>query len=89
MEHCEELLPGYLRFIRGVVDSADLPLNVSRQRLQEDRHITQIRKWLTKKVIDSLEEMQAREPENISETITARPSPNARIRLPELSPTVG
>src|SRR6266567_4759775 len=43
MEHCEELLPGYLRFVRGVVDSADLPLNVSRQRLQEDRHITQIR----------------------------------------------
>src|SRR5204863_5808707 len=61
MEHCEELLPGYLRFIRGVVDSADLPLNVSRQRLQEDRHIAQIRKWLTKKVLDSLEEMQKNE----------------------------
>ena len=58
MEHCEELLPPYLRFIRGVVDSADLPLNVSRQRLQEDRHITQIRKWLVKKVLDSLEDMQ-------------------------------
>jgi molecular chaperone HtpG len=58
MEHCEELLPGYMRFVRGVVDSADLPLNVSRQRLQEDRHITQIRKWLTKKVLDSLEDMQ-------------------------------
>src|SRR2546428_2823878 len=63
MEHCEELLPPYLRFLRGVVDSADLPLNVSRQRLQEDRHITQIRKWLTKKVLDSLEEMQTNEPE--------------------------
>src|SRR3990172_5589070 len=49
MEHCEELLPPPLRFVRGVVDSADLPLNVSRQRLQEDRHISQIRKWLTKK----------------------------------------
>jgi molecular chaperone HtpG len=61
MEHCEDLLPPYLRFIRGVVDSADLPLNVSRQRLQEDRHITQIRKWLTKKVLDSLEEMQKSE----------------------------
>src|SRR6059036_81538 len=57
MEHCEELLPPYLRFLHGVVDSADLPLNVSRQRLQEDRHITQIRKWLTKKTLDSLEEM--------------------------------
>src|SRR5499426_2093678 len=61
MEHCEELLPGYLRFIRGVVDSADLPLNVSRQRLQEDRHITQIRKWLTKKILDSFEDMQKNE----------------------------
>jgi molecular chaperone HtpG len=58
MERCDELLPPYLRFIRGVVDSSDLPLNVSRQRLQEDRHITQIRKWLTKKVLDSLEDMQ-------------------------------
>src|SRR5438093_13006470 len=64
MEHCEELLPPYLRFLRGVVDSADLPLNVSRQRLQEDRHITQIRKWLTKKVLDSLEELQKNENEN-------------------------
>jgi molecular chaperone HtpG len=61
MEHCEELLPSYLRFMRGVVDSADLPLNVSRQRLQEDRHIAQIRKWLTKKILDSLEEMQKNE----------------------------
>jgi molecular chaperone HtpG len=63
MEHCEDLLPPYLRFIRGVVDSADLPLNVSRQRLQEDRHIAQIRKWLTRKVLDSLEEMQRNEPD--------------------------
>jgi molecular chaperone HtpG len=63
MEHCEDLLPPYLRFIRGVVDSADLPLNVSRQRLQEDRHIAQIRKWLSKKVLDSLEDMQKKEPE--------------------------
>ena len=57
MEHCEDLLPSYLRFVRGVVDSADLPLNVSRQRLQEDRHIAQIRKWLTRKVLDSFEDM--------------------------------
>src|SRR5438876_8023585 len=58
MERCEAVRPAYLRFLRGVVDSADLPLNVSRQRLQEDRHITQIRKWLTKKILDSLEDMQ-------------------------------
>ncbi len=54
MERCEDLLPRYLRFMKGIVDSSDLPLNISRQRLQEDRHITQIRKWLTKKVLDSL-----------------------------------
>jgi molecular chaperone HtpG len=54
MENCEELLPRYLRFIKGVVDSVDLPLNISRQMLQQDRHIAQIRKWLTKKVLDAL-----------------------------------
>lgn len=64
MEHCQDLLPSYLRFMRGVVDSSDLPLNVSRQRLQEERHIAQIKKWLTKKVLDSFEEMQTKEPED-------------------------
>jgi molecular chaperone HtpG len=63
MEHCEDLLPAYLRFIQGVVDSADLPLNVSRQRLQEDRHIAQIRKWLTRKMLDALQEMSTNEAE--------------------------
>ncbi len=58
MERCEELLPRYLRFMKGIVDSADLPLNISRQRLQEDRYITQIRKWVTKKVLETLEDMQ-------------------------------
>src|SRR5262245_28059342 len=67
VEHCEELLPSYLRFVRGVVDSADLPLNVSRQRLQKDRHITQIRKWLTKKLLDSLEELQKSDPQKYVE----------------------
>ena len=57
MEDCEDLLPRYLRFVKGMVDSSDLPLNISRQRLQEDRHIVQIRKWLTRKVIDALTDM--------------------------------
>lgn len=61
MERCEDLLPRYLRFIKGVVDSADLPLNISRQTLQQDRHITQIRKWLTKKVLDTLLELKEKE----------------------------
>lgn len=54
MEQCEDLVPRYLRFLKGVVDSADLPLNISRQRLQQDRHIAQIRSWLTKKILDAL-----------------------------------
>lgn len=58
MERCEELLPRYLRFVKGVVDSADLPLNISRQRLQEDRHINQIRKWVTKKILDELTQLK-------------------------------
>jgi len=67
MEHCEELLPRYLRFIKGVVDSADLPLNISRQTLQQDRHIAQIRKWITKKVLDTLEDLQDKEPDKYLE----------------------
>jgi len=61
VERCEDLLPRYLRFIKGIVDSADLPLNISRQMLQQDRHVTQIRKWLTKKILDSLQELYEKE----------------------------
>jgi molecular chaperone HtpG len=61
MERCEDLLPSYLRFVKGVVDSADLPLNISRQTLQQDRHITLIRKGLTKKVLDTLQELKEKE----------------------------
>ncbi len=55
IEWCAEMLPRYLRFIKGVVDSAELPLNISRQMLQQERQIAQIRKWLTKKVLDALQ----------------------------------
>ena len=61
MKNCEDLLPRYLRFIKGIVDSADLPLNISRQTLQQDRHATVIRKWLTKKILDTLEDMKEKE----------------------------
>jgi molecular chaperone HtpG len=63
MERCEDLLPHYLRFVRGVVDSADLALNVSREMLQQDRHIALIRKGLTKKLLDTFDELRASEPE--------------------------
>ncbi|HEX3877002.1 MAG TPA: molecular chaperone HtpG [Bryobacteraceae bacterium] len=57
MERCEDLIPPYLRFIQGVVDASDLPLNISRQRLQQDHHITRIRKRITTKVLDLLTEL--------------------------------
>ena len=59
MDHCEELMPVYLRFVKGVVDSADLPLNISREMVQQDRHINQMRKWLVRKVLDHLKKMLA------------------------------
>ena len=51
---CEELMPAWLRFVPGVVDSADLPLNVSRETLQHARQLGQIKKRLVRKVLDSL-----------------------------------
>lgn len=57
-DRCEELLPTYLRFIRGVVDASDLPLNLSRELLQKERQIEQIRKHLTRKVVDALKAMK-------------------------------
>lgn len=53
MAECEALLPPWLRFVRGVVDSQDLPLNVSREILQANRQVPQIRRRLTKKVLDA------------------------------------
>jgi molecular chaperone HtpG len=57
-ENSEELLPQWMRWVRGAVDSPDLPLNVSREMLQSDRHVRQIRRALTKKVLDTLRKMQ-------------------------------
>lgn len=62
IEKCADLLPHYLRFIKGVVDSADLPLNISRQMLQQERQIKQIQKWLTKKVLDTLQNIHENDP---------------------------
>jgi molecular chaperone HtpG len=67
LESCEDLLPRYLRFVKGVVECRDLPLNVSREMLQRTREITQIRRALTKKVLDTLAEMKEKEPETYLE----------------------
>ncbi len=56
------LLPDYLRFLRGIVDSADLPLNVSREALQDNMVFTKMRKVLTRKVLDHLESLATEEP---------------------------
>jgi molecular chaperone HtpG len=61
MDHCEELIPQYLRFVKGLVDSSDLPLNVSREMLQKNRQTDVIKNNITKKVLDSLVEMKTNE----------------------------
>ncbi len=58
MDHCEQLIPTYLRFVKGVVDSSDLPLNVSREILQNNREVDIINKNITKKVLDTLTDMK-------------------------------
>jgi len=57
MDDAEQLMPTYLRFVKGVVDSADLPLNVSREILQESRDVRAIREGCTKRVLSTLEDL--------------------------------
>ena len=64
MDDAEQLLPGYLRFVRGVIDSADLPLNVSRELLQESRDVKAIREGSTKRVLSMLEDLAENKPED-------------------------
>ncbi len=63
MDASEQLLPSYLRFVRGIVDSDDLPLNVSREILQENRMVAQIRSGLVKRTLDLLDKLAADEAE--------------------------
>jgi len=62
-DKCEELIPDYLRFVKGVVDSSDLPLNVSREILQEDAQIKRIQKGLVSKVLSTLAEVKEKSPD--------------------------
>jgi molecular chaperone HtpG len=63
MDAAEELLPNYLRFVRGVVDADDLPLNVSREILQHNRQIDHIKAACVKRVLDLVEKLASNEPE--------------------------
>lgn len=63
MERCDDLLPDYLRFVKGVVDSPDLSLNVSREILQNDRRVGAIKKRVIKKVLDTLENLKTNDRE--------------------------
>jgi molecular chaperone HtpG len=64
MDDAEQLTPVYLRFVKGVVDSADLPLNVSREILQESRDVKAIREGSTKRVLSMLEDLAENKPED-------------------------
>jgi molecular chaperone HtpG len=66
MDEAQALMPTYLRFVKGVVDSADLPLNVSRELLQESRAVKAIREGCTKRVLSMIEDLAANEPEKFS-----------------------
>lgn len=67
MDDAEQLLPTYLRFVRGVIDSADLPLNVSREILQESRDVRAIREGSAKRILSLLEDLVENQPEQYAE----------------------
>ncbi|MDB5779805.1 MAG: heat shock protein Hsp90 [Polaromonas sp.] len=66
MDDAQALLPTYLRFVKGVVDSSDLPLNVSRELLQESRAVKAIREGCTKRVLSMIEDLAANAPEKFT-----------------------
>jgi molecular chaperone HtpG len=69
MDDAKELLPQYLRFVRGIIDSEDLPLNVSREILQQNRVLTSIRTASVKKILSELKNIAANEPDKYKEFI--------------------
>jgi molecular chaperone HtpG len=70
MDESKELLPQYLRFIRGIIDSEDLPLNVSREILQQNRVVTSIRTASVKKILSELKNIAANQPDQYQKFIS-------------------
>ena len=90
MDHCEQLLPPYLRFVRGVVDSSDLPLNVSRELLQQNPLLERIQRNLVKSVLKALEEMRTSSPESVRHLLQGtRRCPERRDRHRPCQPRAG
>jgi molecular chaperone HtpG len=67
MDDAQALIPAYLRFVKGVIDSADLPLNVSRELLQESRDVKAIREGCSKRVLSMLEDLAANQPDKYTQ----------------------
>ncbi len=88
MDDAEALLPTYLRFVKGVVDSADLPLNVSRELLQESRDVRAIRDGCTKRVLSMLEDL-AKKQKTAPESSEGKIDVGSGESVPSPAPTEG
>ena len=86
MDDAEALMPSYLRFVKGVIDSADLPLNVSRELLQESRDVKAIREGSTKRVLSMLEDM-AKKQKSAVEAAAAKIDVGSGESVPAPEPT--
>ena len=71
LDKCKDLIPEYLKFVKGLVDSADLPLNISREMLQEDRAIKKIASNVEKKILSELSRMLKNDREKYEEFFKA------------------
>jgi hypothetical protein len=73
-EYNKDLLPDYFRFIQGVVDSEDIPLNVSREAVQSSRVMSQLKKLITSKLIEGLKTLAKDKPDSLYEILGAVPA---------------
>ena len=88
MDDAEALMPSYLRFVKGVIDSSDLPLNVSRELLQESRDVKAIREGSTKRVLSMLEDL-ARKEKSAAESAAGKIDVGSGESVPAPEPTEG